>query len=103
MESTGMVIRLLLIVLVFAMSSGQHPPEISEEEQKSDINSDKELTDAIDEFMSRFQNRLGVNEKRAIPTCVVGTRCAMRFGPRFGQLCECTRGSYCNSYLLRCI
>ncbi|TSK20029.1 Cocaine- and amphetamine-regulated transcript protein [Bagarius yarrelli] len=104
MESSGIVIGALLITLSFIVCTGQHLPEISAEEvQNSDLNSDKEMVDVIEELLSRLQNKFPLTEKRAIPVCAIGSRCAMRFGPRFGQLCECSRGSYCNSYLLKCI
>lgn len=35
--------------------------------------------------------------------CGMGDRCAMKFGPRIGKLCDCGRGANCNSYLLKCI
>lgn len=37
------------------------------------------------------------------PQCGMGSRCAMKFGPRIGKLCDCGRGANCNSYLLKCI
>lgn len=37
------------------------------------------------------------------PQCGMGDRCAMKFGPRIGKLCDCGRGANCNSYLLKCI
>ncbi|XP_017314049.1 cocaine- and amphetamine-regulated transcript-like [Ictalurus punctatus] len=104
MESSGIVIGVLLITLSFIMCNGQHLPEISAEDlQNSDINPDKEMVEVLAELLSKVQNRFPSTEKRAIPACAVGSRCAMRFGPRFGQLCECGRGYHCNSYLLKCI
>ncbi|XP_026992722.1 cocaine- and amphetamine-regulated transcript-like [Tachysurus fulvidraco] len=104
MENSGIVIGVLLITLSFIMCKGQHLPETSAEDlQNSDINPDKEMVEEMEELLSRLQNRILSTEKRGIPACAFGSRCAMRFGPRFGQLCECSRGSYCNSYLLKCI
>ncbi|KPP61736.1 hypothetical protein Z043_120133 [Scleropages formosus] len=34
--------------------------------------------------------------------CDVGERCAMKHGPRIGRLCDCLRGTACNSFFLRC-
>uniref|UniRef100_A0A672Z980 Uncharacterized protein n=1 Tax=Sphaeramia orbicularis TaxID=375764 RepID=A0A672Z980_9TELE len=36
-------------------------------------------------------------------SCGMGSRCAMKFGPRIGKLCDCGQGANCNSYLLKCI
>ncbi|XP_019745797.1 cocaine- and amphetamine-regulated transcript 4 [Hippocampus comes] len=43
-------------------------------------------------------------EKKAsfIPRCDVGERCAMKHGPRIGRLCDCLRGTACNTFFLRC-
>ncbi|KAF7687950.1 cocaine- and amphetamine-regulated transcript-like [Silurus meridionalis] len=104
MESSGIVIGVLLITLFFITCEGQRLPETSAEDlQNSQVNPDMDMVEVMEELLSRLQNRFPSTEKRAIPTCAVGSRCAMRFGPRFGQLCECSRGSYCNSYLLKCI
>ncbi|XP_060767759.1 cocaine- and amphetamine-regulated transcript-like [Neoarius graeffei] len=104
MESSRIVIRVLLITLPFIMCNGQHSPEISAEDlQTSDVNLDKEMVEVMEDLLSRLQSRFTSTEKRTIPVCAVGSRCVMRFGPRFGQLCECSQGSYCNSYLLKCI
>ncbi len=40
---------------------------------------------------------------RSSRQCGMGDRCAMKFGPRIGKLCDCGRGANCNSYLLKCI
>ena len=34
--------------------------------------------------------------------CDVGERCAMKHGPRIGRLCDCMRGTACNTFFLRC-
>ncbi|XP_041645436.1 cocaine- and amphetamine-regulated transcript-like, partial [Cheilinus undulatus] len=39
----------------------------------------------------------------SVSSCGMGDRCAMKFGPRIGKLCDCGRGANCNSYLLKCI
>ncbi|KAG7315226.1 hypothetical protein KOW79_021314 [Hemibagrus wyckioides] len=103
MESSGIRIGVLLITLSFIMCNGQHLPEVSEEDlQNSDVNPGNGMVEEMEDLLSRLQNRFPSTEKRGIP-CAIGSRCAMRFGPRFGQLCSCSRGSYCNSYLLKCI
>uniref|UniRef100_A0A8C8EIP7 Cocaine- and amphetamine-regulated transcript 4 n=2 Tax=Oncorhynchus tshawytscha TaxID=74940 RepID=A0A8C8EIP7_ONCTS len=50
-------------------------------------------------------NMIGLSvEKKAslIPRCDVGERCAMKHGPRIGRLCDCLRGTACNTFFLRC-
>uniref|UniRef100_A0A3Q3JR82 Uncharacterized protein n=1 Tax=Monopterus albus TaxID=43700 RepID=A0A3Q3JR82_MONAL len=34
--------------------------------------------------------------------CDIGERCAMKHGPRIGRLCDCLRGTACNTFFLRC-
>uniref|UniRef100_A0A3B1IPI1 Cocaine- and amphetamine-regulated transcript-like n=1 Tax=Astyanax mexicanus TaxID=7994 RepID=A0A3B1IPI1_ASTMX len=85
-------------------ANGQLSPDQSAEEGRNpDITAEKELIEAMEELLGRFQDNLPSTEKRAIPKCLVGSRCAMRLGPRWGPLCECSRGTYCNSILLKCI
>lgn len=35
--------------------------------------------------------------------CHAGERCAVRKGARIGKLCDCPRGTTCNSFLLKCL
>lgn len=35
--------------------------------------------------------------------CDVGEQCAVRKGARIGKMCDCPRGAFCNSYLLKCL
>ncbi|XP_067346795.1 cocaine- and amphetamine-regulated transcript-like isoform X2 [Channa argus] len=56
------------------------------------------------EALEALLGKMHSTEKRGnIPTCGMGDRCAMKFGPRIGKLCDCGRGANCNSYLLKCI
>ncbi|XP_076877437.1 cocaine- and amphetamine-regulated transcript-like [Brachyhypopomus gauderio] len=104
MESSGILTGLLLIGLFTVLCQGQVSPEISVEDAENDnVDQKKEFVEALEEILGDIYDRRPAIEKRGIPRCAVGTRCAMRLGPRFGQLCECARGSYCNSYLLKCI
>ncbi|XP_062846701.1 cocaine- and amphetamine-regulated transcript 4 [Trichomycterus rosablanca] len=61
------------------------------------------LAEAIEDLLNDEDNRLSP-EKRAsiIPRCDVGERCALKHGPRIGRLCDCMRGSACNTFFLRC-
>ncbi|XP_072527082.1 cocaine- and amphetamine-regulated transcript-like [Salminus brasiliensis] len=104
MESSGLLSALLLITLFTFICNGQVSPDLSAEDgRSSDVASEKELIEAMEELLGRFQDNLPSTAKRGIPRCLVGSRCAMRLGPRFGPLCECSRGTYCNSILLKCI
>uniref|UniRef100_A0A3B1K7H4 Cocaine- and amphetamine-regulated transcript 4 n=1 Tax=Astyanax mexicanus TaxID=7994 RepID=A0A3B1K7H4_ASTMX len=48
-------------------------------------------------------NRIQLEKKASvIPRCDVGERCALKHGPRIGRLCDCMRGTACNTFFLRC-
>ncbi|XP_030002829.1 cocaine- and amphetamine-regulated transcript 4 [Sphaeramia orbicularis] len=67
--------------------------------------SNKELAEALQGFLDEADSRTGLSvEKKAsvIPRCDVGERCAMKHGPRIGRLCDCLRGTACNTFFLRC-
>lgn len=38
----------------------------------------------------------------SVRQCDIGERCAMKHGPRIGRLCDCLRGTACNTFFLRC-
>ncbi|XP_066446072.1 cocaine- and amphetamine-regulated transcript protein-like isoform X1 [Eleutherodactylus coqui] len=62
------------------------------------------VVEAMEELLGKFQDRYPAYQKRAqIPLCDIGERCAVKQGPRIGKLCDCSRGSSCNSFLLKCI
>ncbi|KAG7468145.1 hypothetical protein MATL_G00139700 [Megalops atlanticus] len=106
MESSGMLLCLLCVSLVFVMCGGQSR-EVSAEEyeaKKSPASTERELVEAMEELLGKFQSTLPSTEKRgSIPLCGVGDRCAVRLGPRIGKLCDCGRRSNCNAFLLKCI
>ncbi|XP_029370608.1 cocaine- and amphetamine-regulated transcript 4 [Echeneis naucrates] len=65
----------------------------------------RELAEALQGFLDQEDSRVGLSvEKKAsvIPRCDVGERCAMKHGPRIGRLCDCLRGTACNTFFLRC-
>ncbi|XP_071356608.1 cocaine- and amphetamine-regulated transcript 4 [Trachinotus anak] len=65
----------------------------------------RELAEALQGFLDEADSRVGLSvEKKAsvIPRCDVGERCAMKHGPRIGRLCDCLRGTACNTFFLRC-
>uniref|UniRef100_A0A1A7Y792 Cocaine-and amphetamine-regulated transcript 4 n=1 Tax=Iconisemion striatum TaxID=60296 RepID=A0A1A7Y792_9TELE len=64
-----------------------------------------ELAEALQGLLDEADARVGLSvEKKAsvIPRCDVGERCAMKHGPRIGRLCDCLRGTACNTFFLRC-
>nr|XP_046274655.1 cocaine- and amphetamine-regulated transcript 4 [Scatophagus argus] len=65
----------------------------------------KELAEALQGLLDDADSSVGLSvEKKAsvIPRCDVGERCAMKHGPRIGRLCDCLRGTACNTFFLRC-
>ncbi|KAK6476892.1 cocaine- and amphetamine-regulated mRNA protein-like [Huso huso] len=108
MESSGMLLAVLCASLALALCQGQSSREVSDEAytvKKPPSSSEKELVEAMEELLGKFQSRFPSYEKKAgtIPLCDVGDRCAVKQGPRIGKLCDCARGSTCNSFLLKCI
>ncbi|XP_054476647.1 cocaine- and amphetamine-regulated transcript-like [Anoplopoma fimbria] len=107
MESSGMLRGLLLVGLLSVMCCGQTSQEVSVEDfgpDKPEPAADRDLMEALEALLGGMRNRIPSTEKRgSIPLCGMGDRCAMKFGPRIGKLCDCGRGANCNSYLLKCI
>ncbi|KAM9340414.1 cocaine- and amphetamine-regulated transcript 4 [Symphorus nematophorus] len=65
----------------------------------------KDLAEALQGFLDEADSSVGLSvEKKAsvIPRCDIGERCAMKHGPRIGRLCDCLRGTACNTFFLRC-
>uniref|UniRef100_A0A8C7IV40 Cocaine- and amphetamine-regulated transcript protein n=1 Tax=Oncorhynchus kisutch TaxID=8019 RepID=A0A8C7IV40_ONCKI len=57
-------------------------------------------------ILEKLQNRrMAVWERRQshLPSCIVGDYCTVKKGPRYGQLCDCPRGSKCNLFFLKCL
>ncbi|KAJ8247481.1 hypothetical protein GJAV_G00246920 [Gymnothorax javanicus] len=106
MESSGILLGLLCISLASVFCGGQSQ-EVSAEEferKRSPDSTERELLEAMEELLGKFQSRLPSAEKRgSIPLCGVGDRCAVRLGPRIGKLCDCAGRRSCNSYLLKCL
>ncbi|KAK2854284.1 hypothetical protein Q5P01_006945 [Channa striata] len=103
MESSGMLRGLLVVGLVAAVCHGQASHEVSAEDfglDPPESAADKDLVEALEALLGQMHPP----EKRgSIPMCGMGDRCAMKFGPRIGKLCDCGRGANCNLYLLKCI
>uniref|UniRef100_H3AEB4 Uncharacterized protein n=2 Tax=Latimeria chalumnae TaxID=7897 RepID=H3AEB4_LATCH len=101
-------LQLLCASLLLLLCGGQSSREISAEDfpvKKSPSSAERELVEAMEELLGKFQNRYPTYEKKGgqIPLCAIGERCAVKQGPRIGKLCDCSRGSSCNSFLLKCI
>ncbi|XP_038621809.1 cocaine- and amphetamine-regulated transcript protein [Tachyglossus aculeatus] len=66
----------------------------------------KELIEALQEVLKKLKSkRIPVYEKKygQVPMCDAGEQCAVRKGARIGKLCDCPRGTVCNSFLLKCL
>ncbi|KAM9861393.1 cocaine- and amphetamine-regulated transcript-like [Aulostomus maculatus] len=104
MESSSVMIRgLLLVGLLTVLCHGQASQEVSAEDLGAEAAADRDLMEALEALLGRMQNRISTEKRGSIPLCGMGDRCAMKFGPRIGKLCDCGRGANCNSYLLKCI
>ncbi|XP_041842321.1 cocaine- and amphetamine-regulated transcript-like [Melanotaenia boesemani] len=107
MESSGLLRALLLVGLLSTLSHGQASQKVPGqdfEEEKPEPVADGDLVEALEALLGQMHHHISSTEKRgSIPLCGMGDRCAMKFGPRIGKLCDCGRGANCNSYLLKCI
>ncbi|XP_053318837.1 cocaine- and amphetamine-regulated transcript protein-like [Spea bombifrons] len=108
MDSTTALFKLLCAsLLIICLCHGQSSREMSSEDfddKKPPSSTEKELVEAMEELLGKFQDRYPTYQKKAqIPLCDIGERCAVKQGPRIGKLCDCSRGSSCNSFLLKCI
>ncbi|XP_068423222.1 cocaine- and amphetamine-regulated transcript 4 [Clinocottus analis] len=100
----GVRVVLLLSVLT-ALCEGQRsadrPPSAADDPTLGFTS--EELAEALQGFLGDSSVGLSVQKKASvIPRCDVGERCAMKHGPRIGRLCDCLRGTACNSFFLRC-
>ncbi|KAM7077330.1 cocaine- and amphetamine-regulated transcript protein [Ciconia maguari] len=67
---------------------------------------EKELIEALQEVLEKLKSkRVPLYEKKfgQVPMCDAGEQCAVRKGARIGKLCDCPRGTSCNSFLLKCL
>uniref|UniRef100_A0AAZ3Q1D9 Cocaine- and amphetamine-regulated transcript protein n=1 Tax=Oncorhynchus tshawytscha TaxID=74940 RepID=A0AAZ3Q1D9_ONCTS len=79
------------------------------------IEDSRELLGVLHNVLEKLQNRrMAVWERRQshlpsvsklfqTPQCIVGDYCTVKKGPRYGQLCDCPRGSKCNLFFLKCL
>nr|XP_057933614.1 cocaine- and amphetamine-regulated transcript-like [Doryrhamphus excisus] len=106
MESSSVFRGVLMVSLLAVLCRGQTSQEVSAEDLEVDRNepaADRELVEALEVLLGKVHNRVSTEKRGSIPLCGIGDRCAMKFGPRIGKLCDCGRGANCNSYLLKCI
>ncbi|KAI4896894.1 hypothetical protein NFI96_031589 [Prochilodus magdalenae] len=60
----------------------------------------------LQKVLEKLQNRRTVTWERKhsrLPGCNIGDFCTVKKGSRFGQLCDCPRGSKCNLFFLKCL
>uniref|UniRef100_A0A3Q1J4S0 Uncharacterized protein n=1 Tax=Anabas testudineus TaxID=64144 RepID=A0A3Q1J4S0_ANATE len=50
-----------------------------------------------------LHNVLEKLQSRKLSTLDIGALCSVKKGPRFGQLCDCHKGSRCNYVFLKCL
>ncbi|KAM8876470.1 cocaine- and amphetamine-regulated transcript-like [Synchiropus picturatus] len=106
MESSAVLRGLVLLGLLTVLCHGQISQDVSSEDfpvERSEPAADRDLIEALETLLGRMNNRVSTEKRGSIPLCGMGDRCAMKFGPRIGKLCDCERGANCNSYLLKCI
>ncbi|XP_060798060.1 cocaine- and amphetamine-regulated transcript 4 [Neoarius graeffei] len=89
----------LLSTACQAHTSLDHRLSTSEEQLVS-----RDMAEALESLLEGDGDNQISLEKRAsiIPRCDVGERCALKHGPRIGRLCDCMRGTACNTFFLRC-
>ncbi|XP_051527242.1 cocaine- and amphetamine-regulated transcript protein-like [Myxocyprinus asiaticus] len=103
MDSVKAAVYLSVCLSLLCACRGQMSPDnqlSSHEEQFIK----RDLAEALEDLLDGDQdNRISVEKKASvIPRCDVGERCAMKHGPRIGRLCDCLRGTACNTFFLRC-
>nr|XP_006009758.1 PREDICTED: cocaine- and amphetamine-regulated transcript protein [Latimeria chalumnae] len=110
MEVSRLCLFTLLAAVVICSSEYQERREL--EPRSLDLystkedSSEKELIEALQEVLEKLKSkRIPVYEKKynQVPMCDAGEQCALRKGSRIGKLCDCPRGTSCNSFLLKCL
>ncbi|XP_053859332.1 cocaine- and amphetamine-regulated transcript protein isoform X2 [Vidua macroura] len=65
-----------------------------------------EEIEALQEVLEKLKSKRGPQYEKKfgqVPMCDAGEQCAVRKGARIGKLCDCPRGTSCNSFLLKCL
>ncbi|KAF5908612.1 cocaine- and amphetamine-regulated transcript protein-like, partial [Clarias magur] len=78
--------------------------DISHTDPVSTATSPRTKAEALESLLEGDgENQIALDKRASIiPRCDVGERCALKHGPRIGRLCDCMRGSACNTFFLRC-
>ncbi|XP_059825037.1 cocaine- and amphetamine-regulated transcript protein-like [Hypanus sabinus] len=110
MESSRFCLLTLLSAALFFNSHCQEPElqarSVDHHSVKEDSSQEKELIEALQEVLEKLKSkRMPTYEKKfgMVPMCDAGEQCAVRKGARIGKLCDCPRGTFCNSFLLKCL
>ncbi|XP_062925197.1 cocaine- and amphetamine-regulated transcript protein [Mobula hypostoma] len=110
MESSRFCLLTLLSAALFFHSHCQDPKlrerSVDHLSVKEDSSQEKELIEALQEVLEKLKSkRMPTYEKKfgMVPMCDAGEQCAVRKGARIGKLCDCPRGTFCNSFLLKCL
>ncbi|KAG9279820.1 cocaine- and amphetamine-regulated transcript protein-like [Astyanax mexicanus] len=92
----------ILALSVLCHGQGALDNRLSAHEEQQLITRD--LAEALEDMLDGDEdNRIQLEKKASvIPRCDVGERCALKHGPRIGRLCDCMRGTVCNTFFLRC-
>ncbi|NXE38700.1 CART protein, partial [Ptilorrhoa leucosticta] len=64
--------------------------------------------EALQEVLEKLKSKRGPHYEKKfgqvpMASCDAGEQCAVRKGARIGKLCDCPRGTSCNSFLLKCL
>uniref|UniRef100_A0A8C8RRS1 Cocaine- and amphetamine-regulated transcript protein n=1 Tax=Pelusios castaneus TaxID=367368 RepID=A0A8C8RRS1_9SAUR len=112
MESARLLALLsAALVLLLLGARGQEETELQPRaldlySTMEDTSHEKELIEALQEVLEKLKSkRIPIYEKKfgQVPMCDAGEQCAVRKGARIGKLCDCPRGTSCNSFLLKCL
>nr|XP_003216314.1 PREDICTED: cocaine- and amphetamine-regulated transcript protein [Anolis carolinensis] len=112
MESSRLLALLgAALVLLTGAARGQEEGELQPRavdlySAVKDTSREKELIEALQEVLEKLKSkRLPLYEKKygQVPMCDAGEQCALRKGARIGKLCDCPRGTSCNTFLLKCL
>ncbi|XP_034297065.1 cocaine- and amphetamine-regulated transcript protein [Pantherophis guttatus] len=111
MESSRFFALLGAALLLLAGVHGQEEGELQSRaldlySTMEDTSHEKELIEALQEVLEKLKSkRLPHYEKKygQVPMCDAGEQCAVRKGARIGKLCDCPRGTSCNTFLLKCL
>ncbi|XP_026570303.1 cocaine- and amphetamine-regulated transcript protein [Pseudonaja textilis] len=111
MESSRFFALLGAALLLLAGVRGQEEGELQSRaldlySTTEETSHEKELIEALQEVLEKLKSkRLPHYEKKygQVPMCDAGEQCAVRKGARIGKLCDCPRGTSCNTFLLKCL